>query len=58
MEARAVLIQRLHVFRHVAAEEHAEIFDELESESLGKALQVFGARQVVERLQQALRYGD
>ncbi len=47
----AVLIERLHVIGHITPEQHAEVFDELESQALGETLQVFGARQVVERLQ-------
>ncbi len=46
-----ILIQRLHVVRHIAPEQHAEIFHELEGETLCKALQVFRTRQVIKRLQ-------
>src|SRR5690606_2022201 len=46
-----ILIQRLDVIGNIATEQHAEIFNELESQPLGKPLQVLGTRDVVKWLQ-------
>ncbi len=46
-----VLIQRLDLIGHVAAEQDAEIFNQLEGQTFGETLQIFGARNIVERLQ-------
>ncbi len=47
----ALLIERLHLLGDVATEEHAEILDDLEGETLGETLEILGARNVVQRLQ-------
>ena len=47
----SILIQRLHFFGDVAAEQNAEIFHQLEGQPLGKALQILGALEIVQRLQ-------
>ncbi|MNL60009.1 hypothetical protein D3C87_1837840 [compost metagenome] len=38
-----VLVERLDVVCDIAAEQHAEVFDELEGEALGETFEIFSA---------------